>query len=113
MERLKFLSPDHKTLFKFEGMGPMGAEVRARAFVLADCGWSPPATEAGDGFLAYSVQDGRVMRRDDVDQQLLEHFAQYCAFRLANFSAAHSDENELGKMLEFNVQQEFGRTLNF
>src|SRR5262249_4920702 len=38
MERLKFISPDGRSLFKFEGMGPRGAEVRERAFVLAEAG---------------------------------------------------------------------------
>ena len=43
MERLKFLSPDRRQFFKFEGMGPLGSEVRSRAFVLAAAGFSPPS----------------------------------------------------------------------
>ena len=48
MERLKFLSPDRRQFFKFEGMGPIGSEVRERAFALAAAGFSPAVADAGD-----------------------------------------------------------------
>jgi hypothetical protein len=111
MERLKFLSPDRKTFFKFEGMGPSGAGIRERAFTLADAGFSPKVADAGDGFLAYDMLNGKRLQIEDVRQSLLEHFARYCAFRLSEFRAPRSEPAELGRMLEFNVHQEFDREL--
>jgi len=111
MERLKFLSPDHKTLFKFEGMGPIGADIRSRAFALAEAGFSPTVTDAGDGFLAYLALEGRHLRKEDLSASLLERMAQYCAFRVSEFRSERPAPNELRQMLEFNAQQEFGREL--
>jgi hypothetical protein len=114
MERLKFLSSDRKVLFKFEGMGPIGADIRARAFALADAGFSPAGTDAGDGFVGYETVDGRPLRKKDLSGSLLEGIAQYCAFRVSEFRcerSASSAPNDLREMLEFNVHQEFGREL--
>jgi hypothetical protein len=111
MERLKFLSPDRKTLFKFEGMGPIGADIRSRAFALADAGFSPRVTDAGDGFLAYAAVEGKPLRNDDLSASLLERMAEYCAFRVSEFRSEQSAPTELRQMLEFNVQQEFGQEL--
>jgi hypothetical protein len=108
MERVKFLSEDGHTLFKFEGMGPLGATARERSFALAVAGFSPPATEAGDGFLAYSVLKGATFRPSNLNPSLLERMARYCAFRAANFTARTDRPDELGQMLEYNVRQEFG-----
>jgi len=111
MERLKFLSPEHQMFFKFEGMGPFGAEVRERAFTLADARFSPRVSDAGDGFLAYTMLNGRQLRRDDLTASLLERIAQYCAFRVLNFGRETSQPDELRQMLEFNIHQEFGLDL--
>src|SRR5579864_75663 len=108
MERLKFLSPDGKSFFKFEGMGSHGADVRDRAFVLADARLSPAVTDAGGGFLEYERLQGRVLRVQDISSSLLERMAQYCAFRVSNFPAHNSRPAELSQMLEFNLRQEFG-----
>ena len=111
MERLKFLSPDRREFFKFEGMGPRGREVRERAFALAGAGFSPAVWDAGDGFLSYTAVEGRHLRRQDVSPSLLEQIAHYCSFRASEFTCAATHNSELGHMLEFNVQQEFGRDL--
>ncbi len=111
MERLKFLSPDRETLFKFEGMGPMGAEVRERAFALAEAGFSPSVSDAGDGFLAYANLRTEYLRKEDLTASLLECIAQYCALRVSQFPSKQSDSGELRRMLEFNIQQEFGSQL--
>ena len=108
MERLKFISHDGTSLFKFEGMGPRGAEVRERAFILAESGLSPTVTDAGDGFLEYEIKKGTVLRAGDLSQRMLEDVARYCAFRLSHFPARASAPSELRRMLEFNVRQEFG-----
>lgn len=111
MERLKFLSPDRRQFFKFEGMGPLGSEVRARAFILAEGGFSPTVADAGDGFLSYQTLAGRSLSRQDVSVAALERIANYCAFRVSNFRYSPSFNSELGNMLDFNVQQEFGQEL--
>ena len=108
MERLKFLSPDGKSFFKFEGMGSHGAEVRDRAFVLADAGLSAAVSDAGGGFLEYERLQGRLLQVQDVSSSLLERMAQYCAFRQSNFPAHNSTPAQLSQMLEFNLRQEFG-----
>jgi hypothetical protein len=111
MERLKFLSPDRRQFFKFEGMGPLGSEVCERAFSLAEQGFSPAVADAGDGFLCYQTLKGRNLRKQDVSSSVLEQIARYCSFRVSNFSCASPSNSELGNMLEFNVQQEFGQKL--
>jgi hypothetical protein len=112
MERLKFLSADRQTFFKFEGMGPMGAEVRERAFALAEVEFSPSVSDAGDGFLAYSNLRTGHLGRADINTAVLKHIARYCAFRASRFPYEQSDPGELRRMLEFNVQQEFGSELS-
>jgi hypothetical protein len=112
MERLKFLSPDKNRLFKFEGMGPLGAEVRERAFMLAKSGLGPQATDAGDGFLEYEWLSGERMQARGLTSALLDHVARYCAFRTANFTAQRDNAAEIQNMLEYNVQQEFGVDLS-
>jgi hypothetical protein len=108
MERLKFISHGQKTLFKFEGMGPLGADVRNRAFVLADAGFSPRVSDVGDGFLEYEFIRGRPLRVQDLSSSLLERMAHYCAFRLSNFGSRQADSSELQRMLEYNLLQECG-----
>lgn len=108
MERLKFISPDRKTLFKFEGMGRIGAGMRDRAVALAKAGFSPDVSDAGDGFLAYSLAPGRALGREDVSSQLLQLMGRYCAFRAANFTCSDASPSELKSMVEFNVMQQFG-----
>jgi hypothetical protein len=111
MERLKFLSPDDHHFFKFEGMGPLGSEVRERAFILAEAALSPAVSDAGDGFLSYQKIEGRNLRKRDVSPSVLEQIAHYCSFRASNFKQPPSVNTELANMLAFNVQQEFGREL--
>jgi hypothetical protein len=112
-ERLKFISPDRTTLSKFEGMGRIGADTRERAFVLSHSGFGPSVTDAGDGFLAYSLLEGKQLRASDRDSSLLDTMARYCAFRASNFSQAPHAPSQLQQMVEFNLQQEFGVHLVF
>lgn len=109
MERLKFISAEGRTLYKFEGMGPIGAEVRDRAFRLAQAGFAPKVCDAGDGFLAYELETGSRPSAQDVTSSILDGMAEYCAFRYAEFGVnASAQEAQLREMLEFNVAQEFG-----
>lgn len=109
MERLKFISEDRRTLLKFEGMGRIGAEMRSRAFKLAEAGFSPPITDGGGGFFAYELLSGPVLKSSNLNPDLLDFMAKYCAFRADNFRAVGGgDRSQLKHMLEFNVLNEFG-----
>lgn len=109
MERLKFICADRQSLYKFEGMGPIGAEARDRACRLAQAGFGPRVSDAGGGFLAYELVKGTQPRVQDVNASILERIADYCAFRHAEFGTPRSaEEAQLREMLEFNVAQEFG-----
>lgn len=112
MERLKFVARDRLSLIKFEGLGRIGAETRSRAFVLAQAGFSPPVSDAGGGFLTYELFPGRRFKAEEIDTELLDFMAAYCAFRAENFRANGAGGSELGRMVEFNVAQEFGFELS-
>jgi hypothetical protein len=110
MERLKFLSPDKKTLCKFEGMGRSGSEARERALTLSGAGFGPHAEHSGEGFVAYQFYPGVPLTILNIDRALLDHVARYCVFRVANFSSPISRHTELASMLKYNLEQEFGWT---
>ena len=112
MERLKFLSADKERVFKFEGMGPIGAEVRERAFALAKAGLAPRAADAGDGFLEYEWLHGERLTAAALTPKLLDHMSRYCAFRAGNLAISCEEDSELHKMVTYNVQQEFGVELH-
>lgn len=112
MERLKFISPDHSRIFKFEGMGRIGAEVRSRAFALAESGFIPQVSNAGDGFLDYELHPAKQLSLGDVSSELLDQMAAYCAFRAASFAEPLHSSIQLGSMVEFNAEQEFGVKLD-
>jgi len=113
MERLKFLSPDRRTLYKFEGMGPIGADVRKRASVLASADFGPKFADAGGGFLAYEFLCGTPAQARDVTSAMLDRIAEYLALRHAEFSIdSAAEKSQLREMLEFNVVQEFGIEIN-
>ncbi len=108
MERLKFLSPDRRSIFKFEGFGRFGEGVLSRAEALAKAGFSCPAENAGDGMMRYPRIHGTVLQTADVSRSLLEDLARYCAFRAAEFRVADPPPTQLPAMLKFNALQEFG-----
>ncbi len=108
MERSKFLSPDGKCLFKFEGMGRIGEEVRARAELLAKTGFGAEIRGTMDGYSAYRVISGRPLASSDVSRELLEHLAEYCAMRDSEFKHGPGRSDPVANMVRFNVQQEFG-----
>jgi len=108
MERLKFLTPDWKTLYKFEGMGPLGADARNRAFQLAEAGFGPAVSDAGDGYLAYDLLSGIRPSAANVTTTILDRIAEYCAFRASEFQMASPQPGELTDMVRYNVGQEFG-----
>jgi hypothetical protein len=113
MERLKFLSTDRRVLFKFEGFGRFGAEIRERALALSEAGYIQANSSAFDGFGAYSLVDGQILNASHLGREVLERMAEYCAFRAHAFRSneLHSAD-ELESMVRFNVAEEFGVELN-
>jgi hypothetical protein len=110
MERFKVLSPDRREFVKFEGMGRIGKEAKNRAFALDRAGFSPRASDANDGFLAYAAVDGRPLKKQDVNTEIVEGIARYIAFRASEFTC-NSSTPELHHMLVYNIQEEFGHEL--
>jgi hypothetical protein len=108
MERFKVFSPDRREFLKFEGMGRIGNEAKERAFALAKAAFSPEISDAGDGFLAYAAINGMPLRKQNVNAEILESIARYCAFRAAEFRCTGPASSELENMLVYNIQQEFG-----
>jgi hypothetical protein len=107
MERLKFLSPDGRSLFKFEGFGRFGEAILERARRLESAGFGCVAEDAADGFLRYPVIQGEPSRTSELGVDLLECIARYCAFRTRAFALGEQDATQLPDMLRFNLTQEF------
>jgi len=112
MERLKFLSPDGRRFWKFEGMGSFGEQVQLCTHELTKSGFGIPSADEGGGFVSYPVIHGNRMRAQDISNSLLENIARYCAFRSAEFRMPPNIPDRLAEMLVHNVQQEFGVELD-
>jgi len=112
-ERLKFVSSDRKSLFKFEGMGRIGSDARQRAFALSESGFCPPVRDFADGFLLYDLLPGKRLGCSDMSNSLLNTMARYCSFRVLNFKEKSHARSQLREMTEFNIQQEFGIDVGF
>jgi hypothetical protein len=106
-ERLKYLSAGEERLFKFEGLGRFGAEAFARARLLSDARFGPPARAAGGGFVEYPLLNARSLIPGDLSRSLIDHLARYCAFRRENF-ATEREPADLAHMLSTNLHEEFG-----
>ncbi|MFB3812934.1 MAG: hypothetical protein ACE14L_02395 [Terriglobales bacterium] len=129
MERLKFLSPDRRTLFKFEGFGRFGAAVHQRAQVLAEAGYATLPLGSLEGFGMYPFAEGSPMRPADLAPDVVQLMAGYCAFRVRAFrcdgiagaphlsdvgrcGSSHDNVAQLETMLRFNLAEEFDFHLN-
>jgi len=112
MERLKFLSADRRSFFKFEGLGHFGDLARQRSARIAAAGFSCPPEDGGDGMTCYPVIAGACENARSIAREDLERIAQYCAFRAAEFRITSSVSSQLCEMVRFNVQTEFGVELN-
>jgi len=113
MEKMKFLSADRRRLIKFEGLGRFGEEIYRRAVVLGDAGFAPPPAKPANGFGCYPFLDGTILTPADVDREVLERMAEYCAFRrcaFAEFSPRYPlpGDDSLQTMVRFNLMEEFG-----
>jgi hypothetical protein len=108
MERLKFLSPDGRRFWKFEGMGRLGQEVFGYAQGLAKRGFGPDVEDGGDGFASYATLRGRPLRPRDLSPSVIDRIGDYCAFRAAEFDLGPTTPDPLSQMVTFNIQKEFG-----
>jgi hypothetical protein len=112
MERIKFLSPDRRTFFKFEGFSRYGTEQRERAQALQDAGFAYAPVAMLDGFGIYPLAHGDLLTRASLQRDILEHIARYCAFRSRDFRAGKLQEpSQIETMVRFNVEEEFGMEL--
>ncbi len=107
-ERIKHMSPDGKTFFKFEGFGRFGQLAREQASALAQSEFSPRLLAFDGGFGCYELMRGRPLTQADLSEGLLSRIAGYCAFRMANFPTEGSDLSMLEAMARNNLGVEFG-----
>ncbi len=108
MERLKFLSADRKTLFKFIGLGRYGDEVAARAACTGEAGFAPVLLGRQLGFARFPYVEGRPANSSDLHAGVISRIASYCAARARFLNIAGTCSGELEEMVRFNVAQEFG-----
>jgi hypothetical protein len=111
MERLKFLDYDRRHIFKFDGLGYFGEQVRERARAIHETGFGPQAENAGDGMTAFAFISGTPLSRSDCSTKVLDRIAEYCAFRLSEFRVDDAGDEPLELMAHHNFEQEFGREL--
>lgn len=107
MERLKFLSPNGATLYKFEGLGRFGHEVRERSERIAELGFGCRGENAGEGMTAYACVHGHPLRAQHLNNEIICKMAEYCAHR-REFVAPDPVQQQLPEMVAFNFDQEFG-----
>jgi hypothetical protein len=107
MERSKFLSPDRRQLFKFEGLGATGEMALARAKALAEAGMGPTVEKAEAGFACYRIPPSRPLEACDLNLSLLDRIAAYAAFRAGEFRVSSAAGGTLAEMVRFNFELEF------
>jgi hypothetical protein len=107
LERIKHLSLDSASIYKFEGFGRFGALARHQAEELADAGFSPALLGYEDGFARYCLVRGHPLNLEDLSQPLLERMASYCAFRASLFRADSPTTEPLLNMMRRNLAIEF------
>lgn len=109
LERIKHLSRDELSLFKFEGFGRFSQLVTTQAEILAQGGYGPALLQLRSGYGQYSFIDGCPLRAHDISQGILSRFAGYCAFRAKSFVAGSADNEAITKMLDVNLALGFGQ----
>ncbi len=107
-ERIKYLSVDGKTFFKFEGFGRCGRRAQQQASELTQAGFSPRLAGFENGYGCYEFIPGHPLSLNGRSPALLERMAAYCAFRAACFPAEGAKSSVLSEMLRVNLRIEFG-----
>ena len=106
----KYVSRDGDLLWKFEGRGRAGDQVRTRAHTLAAAGFSPRVVAESHGFTGYLYRKGSLLRSSHWDPQIEQRIAEYLAFRKTAFAAA-ADTQQLAEMTHHNVAALLGAEL--
>src|SRR5579864_455200 len=109
MDAAKYWSADRKHVFKFEGLGESGGQIRQRSRVLHEGGFGARVEDAGDGMSCYDFIAGRPLHGPDLSTSVLDRVAEYCAFRAHQFSHAGAADGHFEEMVRFNFSQETGR----
>jgi hypothetical protein len=105
-ERQKYLSHDGLQIFRFDGHGYYGKDVRHRCQLLHEHGWGPEAASAGNGFSVSPWLNGR--KPSGTDRETIIQLARYCAFRAGHFSCPAVSQMELEQMAEVNLERALG-----
>jgi adenine/guanine phosphoribosyltransferase-like PRPP-binding protein len=108
LERIKHLSVDSRTLFKFEGFGRFGKLARKQAALLAEAEFSPRLFGFENGYGCYEFLATHPLDKSSLDLALILRMAQYCAFRARLFPAPEADSELLSAMASTNLALEFG-----
>lgn len=95
-ERRKLLACGR--LYKFEGIGPPGEAVRARADTLAEHGFAPRPRDEGDGWVSYPWLE----ETHPSSPPTIDRLARYCAAR-PSLCPATTDPEDLRPMVEKNL----------
>ena len=111
LERTKRLT-EGSALDKFEGYAPYCRPALARAELLAEAGFAPPASYVGEGRVRYPWLAGRRPRAAELDAAWIEHLARYCTFRTRACSAPDAEAAALTHMLRVNVREALGIELD-
>jgi hypothetical protein len=107
-ERIKHLSADGQTFFKFEGFGRFGQLARKQTAILVQEKFAPLSLGCDQGYAAYELVRGRPLTLRDLSHDLLSRMAAYCAFRAQDFLAPCCDVSLLKCMARINLEIEFG-----
>jgi hypothetical protein len=110
-ERRKYrrtLSSGEDILFKFAGLGRLGAIKHARAESLAGAGFTPSVLGLRDGFLMQTFVPGRPLRRADADVALLSAAARYLAHLRRSSDESCIAWEPLAEMIGVNVSEGLG-----
>jgi hypothetical protein len=105
---LKFLSSDRKEILKSEGLGRFGAQTQQRAKCISQAGFGPAVRDAGNGLSAYTFVSGKPLIHTATSTEIIEHIAEYCAYRRSKFRYGGSVMDDLREMVRFNTSQELG-----
>ena len=109
MDGVKYWSRDRTRVFKFEGLGEIGTEIRERSRVISEAGFGPGVEDARDGMSSYEFVPGKALAVPDLSTAVLDRMAEYCAFRAAALRSDHTLDGQLEEMVRFNYSQETGR----
>ena len=105
-ERQKYLSRNGNLLFRFDGHGHYGTDVRKRSEALASEGWGPHVRSAGDGFSASQWLIGAHPK--SANRDTLTQLARYCAFRSEHLTVPVIPQMELKQMAQLNLERALG-----